>query len=177
VKTLEAFLFALSIMESDGNYQAVNTLNYLGAYQFGEAALTDLGFVRYDGDASNNDFSGGWTGKHGVRSARDFLESPRAQDLAVREWVELMWHYIELQDLDSYAWSEVGGVTLTPSGMLAAVHLLGPDSLAQFVSSDGAKDPRDPYGTPISSYMVRLADYEIPFAPKAARRVASASGS
>ncbi len=167
MKTLEAFLFALSMMESDGNYQAVNTLNYLGAYQFGEGALTDLGYVRFDGDASNNDFSGGWTGKHGVNSARDFLASPRAQDLAVREWVELMWHYIELQNLDAYAWTEVGGVTLTPSGMLAAVHLLGPDSLAQFVRSGGTDDLRDPYGTPISSYIVRLADYEIPFAPTA----------
>ncbi len=177
MKTLEAFLFALSMMESDGNYQAVNTLNYLGAYQFGEAALTDLGFVRYDGNASNNDYSGGWTGKYGVGSARDFLTSNRAQDLAAREWVELMWYYIELQNLDAYAWSNVGGVTLTPSSMLAAVHLLGTDSLAEFVRSGGGNDPRDAYGTPISSYMVQLADYEMPFGPVSAARVLSSSGS
>lgn len=177
MKTLEAFLLALSMMESDGNYQAVNTLNYLGAYQFGEGALTDLGFVRYDGNALDNDFSGGWTGKHGVRSAEDFLASPQAQELAVREWVVLMWHYIELQDLDAYAWNEVGGVTLTPSGMLAAVHLLGPDSLARFIRSNGAEDLRDPYGTPISSYIVRLADYEIPFAPAPSVGLTTSRGS
>lgn len=177
MKTLEAFLLALSMMESDGNYQAVNTLNYLGAYQFGEAALTDLGFVRYDGNASNNDYSGGWTGKYGVRSASDFLASRRAQDRAVREWVELMWHYIELKDLDSYAWTEVGGVTLTPSAMLAASHLLGADSLAEFIHSGGARDPRDPYGTPISRYMIRLGGYHMPFAPDAPITIASANGS
>ncbi len=177
MKTLEAFLLSLTIMESDGNYQAVNTLNFLGAYQFGEAALTDLGFVRYDGNAFDNNYSGGWTGKHGVYSTRDFLNSRRAQDLAAREWVELMWHYIELQNLDAYAWSEVGGITLTPSAMLAATHLLGPDSLAQFVRSNGTVDLRDPYGTPISRYMTQLADYHIPFAPSAPVIVTAASGS
>ena len=177
MQTLEAFLLALSMMESGGNYQTVNTLNYLGAYQFGEGALTDLGYVRYDGNYSNNDFSGGWTGKHGIRSTRDFLANERVQDIAVREWVQLMWHYIEMQNLDAYAWREVGGVTLTPSGMLAAVHLLGADSLAQFVRSDGARDLRDPYGTPISSYITRLADYEIPFAPAPTARVSTSAGS
>jgi len=165
------------MMESDGNYQAVNTLNFLGAYQFGEAALTDLRFVNFDGNAFDNDYSGGWTGKYGVRSAPDFLASAQAQDLAAREWVELMWHYIELQNIDAYSWQEVGGISLTPSAMLAAVHLLGPDALAEFVRSGGTADLRDPYGTPITQYMLRLADYEIPFAPSAPTALASSSGS
>ena len=167
MKTLEAFLTALSMMESDGNYQIVNSLNFLGAYQFGEAALTDLGFVNFDGDAYDNNYGGGWTGKYGVRSAKAFLGNKNAQDRAASEWLELMWSYIELQNIDGYAWSEVGGVMLTPSGMLAATHLLGPESLARYIHSGGTADLRDPYGTPIENYIVRLADYEIPFAPAA----------
>lgn len=177
MKTLEAFLTALSMMESDGNYQIVNTLNYLGAYQFGEAALTDLGFVNYDGDAYDNNYGGGWTGKHGVHSAEDFLRDTNAQDRAANEWLELMWSYIELHNIDGYAWREVGGVVLTPSGMLAATHLLGPESLARYIQSDGTIDLRDPYGTPIEKYIVRLADYDIPFAPAAPGGFLLAAGS
>ena len=176
MKSIEAFLIALRMMESGGDYQIVNSLNFLGAYQFGEAALTDLGFVRYDGDAFDNNYSGGWTGKHGVRSTNDFLNSPSAQDKAAREWVELMWHYIELQNLDSYAWTRVGDVTVTPSGMLAATHLLGPDSLARYLHSNGQANLRDPYGTPIESYIIKMSEFSVPFAPSAPNVAEFAAG-
>lgn len=164
MKTLAAFLVALKMMESDGDYQSVNSLNFLGAYQFGEAALTDLGFVRYDGDAYDNDYGGGWTGKFGIKSAKQFLNSERAQDKAMEEWLDVMWSYIELHDVDRYAWRDVGGEQLTPSGMLAAAHLLGAEALAKYVSSDGKTDLRDPYGTPLSSYIKRLNGYDVPYA-------------
>lgn len=160
-----AFLIALQLMESDGNYQSVNTLNYLGAYQFGEAALTDLGFVRYDGNAMDNNYSGGWTGKYGVDSAAEFLRNEQAQDRAANEWAELLWTYAEMKDLDSHAWQNIGGVELTPAGMVAAMHLLGPGGLSDFISSNGQADLRDPYGTPIIHYIVKLANYDMPFAP------------
>jgi len=166
MKSLAAFLVALKMMESGGDYQTVNSLNFLGAYQFGEAALTDLGYVRYDGDAYDNDYGGGWTGKHGVKSAKQFLASKPAQDKAMEEWLELMWSYIEMHKVDRYAWREVGGEVLTPSGMLAAAHLLGAESLAAYVRSDGRKDLTDPYGTPISSYIRKLNGYDVPFAPR-----------
>lgn len=176
MQSLEAFLLALSMMESGGDYQIVNSLNFLGAYQFGEAALTDLGFVHYDGDAYDNNYGGGWSGKYGVWSANDFLSSRRAQDRAADEWLRLMWHYIELQNLDDYAWSSVGQVTLTPSGMLAATHLLGPDSLASYIHSNGRTNLTDPYGTPIESYIVQMANFHIPFAPTAREELASTAG-
>lgn len=153
------------MMESGGDYQITSGLDFLGAYQFGEAALNDLGYVRYDGNPYDNNYGGGWTGKHGIRSANDFLNSPRVQDNAAREWVELMWHYIELQNLDDYAWTKVGGVTITPSGMLAATHLLGPDSLASYLHSGGWDNMGDPYGTRIETYIVKLSGFNIPFAP------------
>ena len=165
MKTLAAFMIALKMMESDGDYQSVNTLNFLGAYQFGEAALTDLGFVRYDGDAYDNNYSGGWTGKYGVKSAKQFLASERAQDTAMREWLEIMWSYIELHKVDRFAWRDVGGEQLTPSGILAAAHLLGAGAVAEYVKSDGQADLRDPYGTPIRTYISRLNGYDVPFGP------------
>lgn len=173
LQSLNAFLVALRMMESGGDYQAVNTLNFLGAYQFGEAALIDLGYVREDGDPYDNNYSGGWTDKNGIDSVDSFLKSRSVQDKAAVAWVKLMWHYIEADNLHRHAWTEIGDVELTPSGMLAATHLLGTGALEEFIASDGKTDPRDPYGMPISSYMTRMADVEVPFGPKG-RRLASA---
>lgn len=176
MQTLDAFLVALSMLESGGDYQIVNSLNFLGAYQFGEAALTDLGFVRYDGDAYDNNYGGGWTGKFGIKSAEAFLSSSRAQDRAAEEWVRLMWHYIELKNLDGHAWTTVGPIMLSPSGMLAATHLLGSDALASYIHSDGQNNLRDPYGTAIETYIEKMAGYDIPFAPPAPKELALALG-
>jgi hypothetical protein len=176
LQSLNAFLFTLRMMESGGDYQAVNTLNFLGAYQFGEAALVDLGFVRLDSDPYDNNFSGGWIGKHGIDSSDEFLASKLVQDKAAVAWVKLMWHYIEAKDLDRYAYTEVGGVQLTPSGMLAASHLMGTYSLQAFIDSDGKIDTRDPYGMPVSSYMRKMADVEVPFGDKPRQLASAADG-
>ena len=128
-KSLEAFFAALKYLESDGDYQSVNTLNFIGAYQFGEAALIDLGYVRIDRDIYDNDYSGGFTGKDGIRSVADFLNNPSVQEKAMRSWVKLMWRYIEEENLDRYAWTRIGEVVLSPSGMLGATHLLGTGGL------------------------------------------------
>ena len=161
--TFAAFLVALKMMESGGDYQSVNTLNFLGAYQFGEAALTDLGYVRYDGDAYDNNYGGGFTGKGGVRSARDFLNNRNEQDRAALQWMHLMWSYIELNRIDHYEGSRVGDSTLTASGMLAASHLLGAGALKEYIQSNGRADLRDPYGTPIKQYINQFSGYDIPF--------------
>ena len=175
MSNFSAFLIALKFMESGGDYQVVNSLNFLGAYQFGEAALIDLGYVRRDADPYDNNFGGGWTGKNGIRSTQQFLNSPSVQDNAAREWMEVMWRYIEYHQVDDYAWTEVAGEELTPSGMLAAAHLLGAGSLAQYVESDGRLDLRDPYGMPISNYIEKLNGYDVPFGPNAPTRMASSS--
>ena len=56
------FLNALGQRESSGNYQAVNSVGYLGKYQVGEAALIDAGYYT-DGDTDpyNNLWNGAWT--------------------------------------------------------------------------------------------------------------------
>jgi len=167
------FLAKLRNMESSGDYQAVNTLNFIGAYQFGEAALVDLGYVRRDRDLYNNDFGGGFTGKNGIRSVNDFLNNESVQDKAAMAWMKLMWKYIQADGLEKYAWRNVGDVELTPSGMLAATHLLGSGALKEFVKSRGRGDIRDPYGMPLSRYINILAGYDIPFAPPKPAVVAS----
>ncbi len=163
--TFAAFLIALRMAESGGDYQAVNSLNFLGAYQFGEAALIDLGYVRRDQDVYDNDYSGGWTGKNGVRSIEGFLANEEEQDRAAQQWMRVMWSYIEYREIDGYAWKQVGETQLTTSGMLAAAHLLGAGALKEYIDSGGRSDPRDPYGMPLSQYIAKLGGYDVPFAP------------
>ena len=172
-QSFEAFFVTLRNMESGGDYRAVNTLNFIGAYQFGEAALVDLGYVRRDRDLYDNDFGGGFTGKDGIRSVRDFLNNPPVQDKAARAWMKVMWRYIEGERLHRYAWTKVGGVTLTPSGMLGATHLLGTGGLRDFIRSGGSSKVRDPYGTPISRYVKKLAEFDVPFGPERPDVIAS----
>lgn len=162
--TFAAFLVALRMMESGGDYSSVNTLDYLGGYQFGEAALTDLGYVRYDGNAYDNNYGGGFTGKHGIHSRQHFLGNRKVQDQAVQEWMRLLWRYIKQERIENYAGRTVGGVKLTASGMLAASHLLGADALREFIDSGGRADLRDPYGTPMVKYIEMFGGYEVPFA-------------
>ena len=42
----KALMASIAASESGGNYRAVNSLGYSGKYQFGMAALEDLGYVK-----------------------------------------------------------------------------------------------------------------------------------
>lgn len=159
----EAFKTALKTRESSGDYTAVNSFGYLGAYQFGEAALVDLGFVVLDDNPYDNDFNGGWTGKMGINSAADFLNSPAAQEAAADEWFELLWDYAVALDLDAYLGQTVGGVYITASAIIAGAHLLGAGGVATWLNSGGTIEIYDGYGTPISEYLALFSGYEMPF--------------
>ncbi len=160
--SFQNFLRDLRLRESSGDYTAVNSYGYLGAYQFGEAALIDLGVVNHDGSAFNNDFSGGFTGSYGVTSVADFLTSPNAQDEIAKDWFDLLWARIRYYDIDHYVGQVLNGVELTKTAMLAASHLLGTGGLINFIRSGGTANLTDGYGTPIEQYMALFADYNTP---------------
>lgn len=94
------FFVAMRQQESSNNY-GQHSSTYLGAYQFGEQALVQLGFVNNDG-VFNNDFSGGFTGKLGINSVAEFLDSIPAQEAAAEEWWPELWRQIRAADLEFY---------------------------------------------------------------------------
>jgi Ca2+-binding RTX toxin-like protein len=157
------FLLALRMRESTDNYHAVNSGNFIGAYQFGESALVDVGYVRLDADPTDNDFSGGFTGKNGINSIDDFLNAPAVQDQAIGEWLQRLWSIIRSQDIESYNAQTLNGYDLTVSGMLAAAHLGGPGRLRTFVESGGTIIRADGNGTPITEYIQLFYNYSLPF--------------
>ncbi len=121
------YLGYLGYKESTDNYQIVNSLGYMGKYQFGIPALTEAGFYK----------SGGWNGsnalKYGAVSQLDFLNNPLAQEVAIRAFTQKNYTYIKNYGLDDYIGNTVGGVNITLSGMLAGAHLVGIGALKTLI--------------------------------------------
>lgn len=128
---------ALAFKESQGKYHKVNTLGYMGKYQFGKTTLKSIGID--DADA--------------------FLRSPKLQEkafialLAKNKW--------ELRnEIARYSGKVVGGVLITESGILAAAHLGGVGSVKKYFRYNGQRFLRDGYGTSLKTYLRNFAGYE-----------------
>ncbi|KCV80942.1 hypothetical protein ATO10_14864 [Actibacterium atlanticum] len=161
--TYEDFREALKQRESSGNYSVVSAAGYLGAYQFGEAALIDLGFVNHDGNAYDNNYSGGWTGKWGIDSTAEFLASPTVQDAAADAWFELLWGYVTAFGLDDYLGQTMDGVYITASAIIAGAHLVGIGAMQDWLESGGTLNLTDGNGTPVEEYLALFTGYPMPF--------------
>jgi integrating conjugative element protein (TIGR03758 family) len=154
------YLGRLARMESGNNAGARNDYGYLGLYQMGEPALAEAGYYRPDGTAKN-DWRGSWTGKDGVRNMADFLSRPSVQTQAVTAYSAAQWSQIKNLNLDGYLGQTVGGVLITPSGLLAGAHLVGVGGLRRFLSSSGTASVRDGNGTSIATYLSALGGFDV----------------
>ena len=155
-KSYYAFCLALKMRESNNNYQAVNTLGFLGAYQFGMARLCDLGYTeRRPGTTGFNHTAFEW--KHGY-SRKIFLENPNLQDKIFRE------HVVNLSARILSQWggklgTKIKGIEITQSGCVAFAHIAGFGGLSRFFTY--GTDPQDAYGTTSTSYMSKFAGYDL----------------
>ena len=143
-------------LTAPARYAIVNTLDYLGKYQMGNAALIEAGFytgaVSGDGTQVWDDTK--WTAlarSYGVSSRADFLSQPAAQEYAIRAFTDSQWNQLLDLGLDRYVSTTVNGLTLTAEGLLAGAHLRGADGVYDYLTA--GIDARDEYGTPVSSYL------------------------
>jgi hypothetical protein len=167
------FLKALFASEGGGRISIENKFGYIGKYQFGEAALTDLGYYKGDGSSNRSltgefkqDWSGEWTGKNGATGKDVFLSSEAAQDAAARDWVAFLCKGMKRHKLAQYIGDTIGGVEITESGIIAGAHLKGFGSttnpgVIQFLRSNGTVNGADAFGTSVSAYMAKFADYDL----------------
>jgi ABC-type antimicrobial peptide transport system permease subunit len=132
-----AFKEAVGFKESQGKYNKVNTLGYLGKYQFGKTTLETVG----------------------VKDSLQFMNSPKMQEKAFI--VLLQRNKYELRNVIAHFKGKViDGVVITESGILAAAHLGGVGSVKKYLNSNGTKKCRDQYGTSIKQYLEQFAGYE-----------------
>lgn len=159
-------------------YKFVNPqLYFLGKYQFAEILLIRLGYYKatsYFGNGANKNYwKGRWTGKNGINSKTEFLNSPEVQEQAIREAFGVYWQDINNlmnkrgKSIESYlsqvkTFDESGKsrtIKITLSGIIAAAHLKGPDKVVDLLVS--GRVSQDPFGTSILEYLSEFGGYQV----------------
>lgn len=132
------FKEALAFKESQGNYFTINTLGYLGKYQFGIGTLQLMG----------------------VYNATQFLNDPTLQEEVFRTNLSRN-KWILRRDIRRFVGKTIRGIEISESGILAAAHLAGPGNVKKFLRSYGRFDVADAYGTSISNYLKKFSGYDV----------------
>jgi hypothetical protein len=131
------FKEAIAHKESQGKYTRINTLGYLGKYQFGMETLKSIG----------------------IKDSIHFMNSPKLQEKAFL--ILLSKNKYELQEyISQYEGKVVNGLKITESGILAAAHLGGVGSVKKFFNTNGERVKKDAYGTSVRTYMRDFGGYE-----------------
>lgn len=137
-KNFVAFKEALAFKESQGKFSVVNTLGYLGKYQFGRTTLKR--FKIYDTKA--------------------FLKNPELQEKAFVAYCKVN-KWILRKDIKRSVGKTINGIVITESGILAAAHLGGAGNVKKFLRSNGSNVFKDAYGASVSLYLKKFANYNV----------------
>jgi hypothetical protein len=152
------FLDVLGFRESSDKYNARSPSGtYLGRYQMGPPALQDAGFMTSNGNWTD------YARKFGVTCGQSFLNSPSAQEAAVRAYHQGRWRSIVNWGHDKHIGTTFSGnlagsteiisVEITASGLLAAAHLVGTGQRGLAGMFETGIIPVDGNGTPATEYL------------------------
>ena len=131
--------------ESGGAYNKRNTLGFIGRYQFGAAALSDLGYVKKGYTSKDLQNSECWTGKDDIYGISDFYANHAVQDNCIYLFTKANYNIIRRakqlrNDSDRRHCA----------GLLMGAHLQGCGGAIKFAKG-GQVNP-DAYGTTIEKY-------------------------
>ena len=133
-----AFKQALAFKESQGKYTVVNTLGYLGKYQFGRSTLE-----RFE-----------------IYNTKEFLQNPELQEKAITALCKVN-KWILRKDIKNSVGKTINGIEITESGILAAAHLGGAGNVKKYLRSNGVKCFSDAYGSSIQIYLKKFGGYDV----------------
>ena len=136
-QSLNAFKEVLGFKESQNDYSRVNTLGYLGKYQFGRSTLEMIGI--YDTNL--------------------FLNTPELQEKAFFANTERN-KWILRRDIKRFVGKRINGTVITESGILAAAHLAGPGNVKKYLRSYGKAAFSDAFGTSLKYYIKRFNGFD-----------------
>jgi len=131
--------------ESGGNFGASNNvrghggaIGHFGRAQFGQARLREAaaaGVIPKD------------------MTPAQFMASPEAQ-AATEQWHQNdILNFINKNGFEGKVGTQVKGVPVTLSGLVAVAHLGGKGGMQKFIQSNGRYDPADANGTRLSDYL------------------------
>ncbi len=134
------FKEAIAFKESQGKYTIVNSLGYLGKYQFGASTLKLIG----------------------IYNPTEFLNNPKLQEKAFLANAKRN-KWVLRRDIKRFVGHKINGTVVTESGILAAAHLAGPGNVKRYLRSYGAIGFTDAFGTEIESYIRKFSSYDTSF--------------
>ena len=128
----------LGFKESSGSFKSVNKFGYMGKYQFN---LNTLKIYK-------------------IKNSTNFINNPELQErVFLINCQRNKW--ILRKDISWFVGTEINGIEVTESGILAAAHLSGPGNVKKFLRSQGKNDLKDAFGTSISNYLGTFKDYDL----------------
>ena len=153
----KAYMATIGQSESNGKYNTVNSIGYVGKYQMGAAALVDQGYIskelyqKYGGSNKVLDDPAAWSGpaavQNGITSKDAFLNAPAAQEDAMQKYTESNY-----KALVKNGTIQPGDDSATVAGAMASAHLLGPGGAYKTRYGEGGSDA---YGTTGASYVAK----------------------
>jgi len=138
------FLHKLAWRESRGNWTVVNRFGYIGKYQFGQAALTELNY-QVDIDSFK---------------VNPLIFPEHIQDSLAIELVKLNKRRIK-PFIKRYAGKTINSIKVTESGILAASHLVGGGNVRKWLRSKGKNCTLDGNGVSIEEYLVLFSKFNL----------------
>lgn len=134
------FMHKIALMESKNNPLAINRLGMLGLYQFSPRTIKAMGF-----DVSNE----------------EFLSDTDLQDRVMIKFMKDNRRSLRAL-IKRYDGQVINGVLVTPSGVLAAVHLAGVGGvLAFFYPEKYNYSTGDSNGATVAMYMKKFGGYNL----------------
>lgn len=116
----------------------INTLGYLGKYQFGRTTLK----------------------RFRIYNTKEFLKNPELQEKAFAAYCSVN-KWILRKDIRRTVGKTINGIEITESGILAAAHLGGAGNVKKYLRSNGRIRFSDAYGSSIHSYLKKFAGYNV----------------
>ena len=130
----------LGFYESGSDYKKINSLGYLGKYQFGRSTLKVLRIKKID----------------------NFINIPELQEKAFL--MNVMRNKWSLRrEIERFGGKKINNIFITESGIIAAAHLSGPGNVKKFLRNNcnNNLDFKDINGTKISDYIRIFRNYDI----------------
>ena len=130
----------LGFYESGSDYKKINSLGYLGKYQFGRSTLKVLRIKKID----------------------NFINIPELQEKAFLMNV-MRNKWILRREIERFGGKKINNIFITESGIIAAAHLSGPGNVKKFLRNNcnNNLDFKDINGTKISDYIRIFRNYDI----------------
>lgn len=135
---LQEFLCDIGKYESGNDYSKVNSLGYMGRFQFGIESIKTLGY-------------------HKLKK-ENFINNPTLQDTIMMK--NLRYNKRRLKKYYPHYVGKIRwGIHITESGMLAAAHLAGQGNVKKFLMY--GKNREDINGTTLSNYLTIFGGYNL----------------